>query len=478
MRDAVWTVGFHAAFVLPGLALLYALGFVRRLRDVPLAIGPAYLTGVAGVISLLLIPLVLDVGVRLPQLVVASALCTLALAATGFVLARRGRARAEDVPGAASAGSLERWAGRVGFGALAVFFVAGFSAYAELPTVGDDWTIWSYKAVAFFTLDGELRPEVFAGHEPGPAHLHYPVLQPLLESLYFRSVDGAQLQQWHSMLWILFGAFVWTVAWLARTRAVPAFVALAPVAALALTQKSHRIIEIGYADVTVACFAAAGALAIGFWVSRGGARYAVLGSVLLAGAANTKNEGLVAAIAVLVSAAAIVLWSRRDWRATLAAGAIFAAGVVPWILWRSSNHIRSADVAPLGDSLEWDYLSDRFDRVGVSFSALFDHMSNPSEWNFIAPALLVLAGVCLVSGIARREAAFYLAVPTLMVLALVWVYWTGFLGIEYWLENSSDRTVTTVLYVCGVGTLHLTALLMATIHARRRPAETQAPPPG
>jgi hypothetical protein len=460
MREEAGFVAFHLAFVPPGLALLYALGFVRRLREVPAAVGPAYLAGLAAVGSLLVLMLVLGAAVKLPALALVAIAVTAVLGAVGFL--RRGRERPPDAEPPAS--RLEAWIPRAAAGLLSVFFVLTASAFSRAPTVGDDWTVWSYKALAFFHLGGKLDPIVFTATHPGPAHRHYPVLQPLLESLFFRSVGEAQLQEWHVVLWILFAAFVWTMLWLARTRGFSLLVLVVPVVALAIGDRSHRIVEIGYADVTVAAFAGVAALALGLWLSDGGARHLILAAVMLTGAANTKNEGLLAGVALLVAAGvAMVVTRRREWRPWLAAGAIFAAGALPWILWRSSKDLQSQDIAPLGDSLDATYLGDRADRIPEAFSGIFDRLGDVGHWTYIPPVLLALAVTCLIRGVARREAAFYLGSATLMVLGLVFVYWTGHPPLDYWIETSADRTVTSVVYICAAGVIHLLALIMATI---------------
>lgn len=470
MRHDAGIVAFHAAFAVPGMALLYALGLVRRLRDIPAAIGPAYVAGVAAVMSVLMLLLVSGVGIRLPQLAAVAAAFTLVIAAAGFLLARRRPADPE--PPRPAAGRLERAITWAAIAALGLFFAIGASAFAKAPVVGDDWTIWSYKAIAFFKFDGLLQPEVFTGIAPGPAHIHYPVLQPLLESLFFRAVGEEQLQEWHAVLWIFFGAFVWTIGWLVRSRGFTLLVLLAPVAALALTRKTHDLIEVGYADVTVACFAAAGALSVGLWLSDGGARYALLGAIFLAGAANTKNEGLLAAVVVFAVAAGVLLATRRArvaWRPWLASAAIVGAAAAPWMIWRSSKDIESQDVKGIGEVIELGLLTDRFERIPKAFTALFDQLAFQDHWFWLVPSLLVFAIVCVVQGTARREAAFYLAVPVVLVLGLVFVYWTGNLEIGYWLGFSADRTVTSVVLVCGVGLVHLIALVADTIGPVRGP---------
>ena len=458
MRELAGTIGFHLAFVAPGLALLYALGFVRRWREIPAAIGPAYLAGVAGVMSLLLAALSAGASVRLPALVAVGGAATLALAAIGLVRARRSAADTAAPP-ADRATSLERWVARAAIALLAAFFVIGSSAFASAPTVGDDWTIWSYKGLALFHF-GSLDQALFTAPDIGPAHPYYPPLQPLFQSLFFRSVGDTQFQEFHSVLWFLFAAFVWTAVWLARREGLPLLLVLVPAAALAFTSKSHEIVEIGYVDVTVSAFAGAGALCAGLWVRSGGWRHALLGAVFLMGAANAKNEGVAAAAAVLVVTGAIVLLQRRDvWRQWAAMAGIVVAGALPWMLWRSSKGIKSENQAELGEAV--GNLGPQIERVPESFTGIFDQLSDGGRWSSIVPCLLVVAVICLIRDTARREAAFYLGVAVLMTFTLVLVYWTGTLPLEYWLGSSVDRTVAGIVYVSAVGLIHLTALLLS-----------------
>lgn len=464
MRQEVGFVAFHLLFIAPGLALLYALGFVTRLREVPAALGPAYLAGVAGTMSILLALLTLGAAVRLPLSVAVAGLLTVGLAAAGFLFARRRPAPDEPEPEAARIG-LEVWIARLVIGVVAAFFVIGFSSFLDLPSVGDDWRIWSYKALALYELGGTLDEKLYTTSTLGPAHPYYPMLQPLLQSVFFRATGEVQLQEFHAVLWLLYGSFIWTVVWLARTRRLPLFLIALPVAALAFGTKNHESVTNGYADMTVSAFAGAGALAIGMWVRDGAARYAVLGGVLMAGAANTKNEGVMAAVAVLGVAAVFVLAQRwRGWQTWLAAAAITGLGSIPWMLWRSSKGIESENQASLGEGLK--RLPDELHRVPKAFTGVFDNMTDSGAWTYLVPCMLVLSVVCLVRGVGRREAAFYLGTAVLMTLVLVYTYTVGTLPIDYWLESSVNRTVSPIVCVCAVGLVHLVALVLRDLAGR------------
>jgi hypothetical protein len=474
MRETAGFVAFHLAFAVPGMALLYALGMVRRPRDVLAAVGPAYLAGIAAVMTILLAGLSAGAAIRLPVLVVVSGAVTVGLAVLGFVLARRRRApleRTADPPGSA-----ERWVGRAVLGLLAAFFVIGYSAFVNSSTLGDDWTIWSYKALALFHLGGSVDELLFTRSDLGPAHPYYPMLQPLFQSLFFRSVGQVQLQEFHAVLWILFGSFIWTMVWLGRSRGLPLLLVLIPAAAMTFTSKSHALVTAGYADVTVAALAGAGALCIGIWVRDHETPFALLGAVFLAGAANTKNEGVMAAGVILAVAFVFVLAQRRrGWQAWLAAAGLVVAGAIPWMLWRGANDVESEFQAPPGEALG---NLEHTERIPKSFTAIFDRLADGGQYGFLVPCLLVLTVTCLVRNTARSEAAYYLAVPVVMTLGLVFVYWTGTLEIDYWLDNSADRTVAGIVFVCGGGLIHLVALLLSQVGpARTHPDRPHPPPP-
>jgi hypothetical protein len=471
MRAGLGFAAVHVVFAAAGMALLYALGLVSRLRALTWALGPAYFCGLAAVMPVLILLLVLGVPVRLPLFAAVSLALTAAFGAAGLAAARRGR---EPLPVPAPAPTRIEAAGALAaIAALALFFGVGTTSFENLATLGDDWAIWSYKGLALFEF-GVLQPEIFEGTDPGPSQPGHPVLQPLLQSLFFRAMSGPHLQEFHAALWIVFASFVWTVAFLLRSRGA-GLPLLAPLAALALTPGSQQFVAIGYADVTVAGFTAAGALAIGLWLDDGDSRYALLGSILLAAAANSKSEGLVAAALVLVAAAAAIAFARlREWRSWFAAVGIASAGAAPWVAWRARHGIENADVRPLTEALDWSLLSDRTDRLSRAIGELFEQLSNQGRWVWIVPCFLVLGIVCLANGTARRQAGFYLGTATLMMLVLFWVYWTTRRqDFDTYLHFSADRVVTGVVFVSGVGLMHLIALAAPW----QRPARSADPPP-
>lgn len=446
----------HAVLAVPGMALLYGTGLVSRIRDLPAAVGPAYLFGVATVITTMIVLMCAGLPGRLPLLAMVTAVLTVAFAAPRALAALRGRPTAAATePDRPGGGRGETWGWWLAILALVLFFAVGASAFEKLPVGGDAATIWTIKSIALFHHGGELDG-FFTGANPGPARLDYPILQPLLESVFYRTMGGEQVQRFHTALWILYAAFVWTAGWLLRRRGIPRLAVIGPVFALAVAPAATKFLATGYADMTVALFAAAGALCIGIWFDGAPARFALLGGVMLAAAANTKNEGQLAAVAVLVAAAAVVAFSREHrWRDWLGMAGVVAAGSLPWIAWRSSHDLENVDARGLSESLDWSFLVDRLDRLSTIFGELFLQIGSQGNWIWAVPTFLALAIICLAKGTARPAAAFYLTAGVVMFLGLVWVYWTGHPEIGLWLRSSADRTVAGVAFVAAMGALHL-----------------------
>jgi hypothetical protein len=373
---------------------------------------------------------------------------------------------------------VERLVTRAAVVALGLYFAVGATAFVKLPAAGnDDWAFWSYKALGLYQFDGTVENGLFLNGSLHPPHLDYPMLQPLLEALTFRAMGGVHLQEWHMSLWILFAAFVWTAAFLVRSRGHSMLLVLGPLGALALSPYAAYITSTGYADVAVACFVAAGALAIGLWVDGGRMEYALLGALLLAGGANTKNEGQTAALAILL-AALVLLRVGRDPRfgRWLVAAGVVVAGAAPWVAYRSAKGFGSDDILPLHRSLDAGFLTGRLDRLGSATTELFQQVAYQDRWLWVVPSFLGLAIVCVATRAARRQAAFYAIAGFLMMLPVLWAYWTGKPAIDSWLLHSANRVVIPLVFTCGVGTLHLLGPLLQRRSARDASDGDRAPP--
>jgi len=161
----------------------------------------------------------------------------------------------------------------------------------------------------------------------------------------------------------------------------------------------------------VSCFIALGALSLGLWVERQRPGYLLLAGVMLGAAANTKNEGLVAAaIALSVAASWIVIdhngLALRWW---LAALGIVLAAALQWRIWLMAHGVRNQASTSLGDALDAHFLTGRLDRVRLAAEAILAQVADQASWVWLVSAFLVICCVCIAAGPGRRVATFYLA---------------------------------------------------------------------
>jgi len=479
MRTVVGFAVAHLLLAAPGLALLWATGLARaRARDLLAALGPAYLCGVAMVAAVLQLLLVLGIAVALPATIVVTALLTAGAWAAGrrFGAARAAGPPPPPLPWRTRAERALAWLG----GALLVaWFVLGARSFDQLPTQVDDARIWSVRTLGIFFHDS-LQTDVFTGERYVDSHLDYPLLTALLNSTIFRFMGTADLRLVHLELWICMAAFAWTVAWaLAPGRRVLSW--LPVVVVLPILSPVPENIALGNVDTLVAGFLAAGALFAALWLEDGRGAHMLVGGVLLAGAASTKNEGFVGALLVLAVALAVALARREPgpWRQRLgpwlAGAGVVLFAVLPWRVWLAAHDISNSDTPGLGESLDWGYLSDRWDRLDLAFQRMLTIFGNQGVYFWIPPCFLALVVALAVRPRLRLRslAGFWLAAAVLYLAALLWVFWTSRLEIGFHLDTAANRTAVGVAMLAVVG---LAQLVSSTLRAREAAATAGAGP--
>lgn len=457
MRELLGLIALNAALAAPGMALLVALRLVRpRPVAMALALGPALLLGVATAIPLLIAVLAAGFTVRLPAALVLIALLTAAFAGLAVLRERRGAGPYEQSPPWTA---LERWVAGLVAAGFAAYFALGASAFSRTAPIQDGLHIWAFKSLGLFHY-GEITPEVFESDSMKQIHHDYPLLQPVLHSLAYRFGGEADLGFGQVENWILLAAFAWTVAFLLALGRSWAM-ALPPVAALVASDALVAPLSLGYADVTVALFVAAGALGVGLWLERSSGRYLVVGALFLGAAANAKNEGVPFALAILAAAALVVARDRRDLLRPLAgAGALLVVSIAPWRLWLGANDIHSTDFPALSTSLDPGYLGDRTERLTTAREHLTTLLADMDYWAFLPSGLIVVCAVALAAGVLRRVAAFYVLAALLSFAGLLWAYWVSKLEIEFHLGTSALRTIMSLAFIAAVALAQLLPALL------------------
>jgi hypothetical protein len=465
MRAALGFILLQGILVAVGIGLLRALGLLAAgSRAAILGLGPAWLAGTASVVLLLLVLLVLGV----PFTIGVAALVAAVVGGGAFAVARRRRAPVETRSETSASSSR-----RIGVSVAAAYFLAacvvlGAYALARAPTRGDDARIWSLKGLALTYYD-HLRPEIFLNPSLGLSHPVYPPFQPVLEALLGRAMGRPELALFHTELWLILIAAVWTGAyllWWRRSRPLKQQVGLALLALLVTNAAVIVNIWSGYADVTGSILLALGALAVALWIEGENTGHLWLAALLLAAAANTKDEDFVGVVLVLVISG-VMLAARKDrtrlrlWIGGAAASAVLIA---PWRIWTAAHHLSDNVVPPLPRALSPVYVLDRLPQLRQTAAAMLTQSLN--EYGWLAAIFVAVCILCIATRTTRRVAAFYLASFAAAVVALLWLYTTTRVSLGFLIPTSMARTVDVFMVFTPFASAHLLTRLLAPVDAR------------
>lgn len=326
-------------------------------------------------------------------------------------------------------------------------------ARVDLLDEWDAWSMWTMKAKALVVF-GDLG----VANGIGAAHPDYPILIPMMQSLLFRFMGSFDTQLVHVEYVVLLLAFA-GAAWRLVSGVLRPVAAAGWLLYVLMIPGLERNVPDALADVPVALFAALVVLTSALWLGRRDPQLLVFAGLFAAAALWIKNEGA-AAIAV-TGAACILLGVRRPLRQSLLppVAAFGAAGVsfLPWVAWRRANGIGGD--TDLSQGLDISFLADRHDRSVDTAVYFWDQLADVGRW-LGAPYILV--GLAVVALLARRPArvvGFALLVPVGLLGFYVWVYTVHDdpLGLQWLLETSSSRVITTVALIGATMILALLA---------------------
>jgi hypothetical protein len=463
MRSALGPMLLAGVFLVSGLGLVHAIkpfpgGSIRRVFPaLVVAAGLAYLVGLS--VLLLIAIALLVAGVSLPF--GAFVLLGLGVATLGVVIGWQRGSSVErfTIPPLKRIDRIVLVASAVTFGAFAL---VSLPEYASAPTVAfDSWAIWTPKAIALFSYD-TLKPEFWTAPTYASMHQEYPIFLPMLESLHFRAIGRIDTQSVHDQLWVLLLAFPWALGYLASRSgraAVWAPIALGAAAAPAIV----TVMVSGYADVPLVVFLSSGVLALGLWIDGGDRADLALATILLAGAAGIKQEGLIVGLVALAAAALVRL---PDWRRLgelAAAGSVLVLTVLPWELWVSAHDLPK-EIHP-SNAIKPGFLADHADRVWPSLRVLYSELLDEGRWSFFAPLAILVVVMALVSRRAQRAAAFYLITGVGAFLALLWSFWIAPAPVSYYAIATAPRVVGVVVAVSIAALIHLAPRLAGPARA-------------
>jgi hypothetical protein len=409
VREIVGFVVLQLMLALGGMGLLRSFGLVGATpRDMLPAVGAAIVTGTSAVILALVVLLVIGVPLTLATATVVAG----ALAGVGFGLARHRTGR--DQPSRARFSYLK---------AAAVAATAGCAAFGA------------------YCLAGPM------GH---------------LELRFF-----------HAELWLLLVAVAWTAAyllWWRCRRPVIEQLGMASLVLLFTTPFVLDSISTGYADITGSMLLGLGAMTLALWLDDAHSGHLWLGTLLLATAANTKDEDAVGAALVFLAlgVALAVRVDRIRLRPWLAGAAVFAALVAPWRIWTAAHGLSDSVQPPLPHALNPTFIASRLTELNQVAQSMASNVLQ--YWTWPASIFLAVCVLALLSEATRRLAVFYLLSFAVIIASLLWLYATTPVDLAFLILTSVSRTVDVFMMLTPFASAHLLTKLLST-----RPTRSVAP---
>ena len=437
MTVVLGVVAANVAYAVGGVGLAAALGaFDRRPLTFPNAL-IGLLLGIAVVLLLSSYAALLG----LPLGPTALALLAVATALVGALRVRRGRPT--DTLSRGPGSTLARAASIAPAVGIVVVVVAAARTMAVKPLVEwDGWVLWATKARVLYEHPGDGAAVLEQSFYGAPS---YPPGLPALEATTMRAAgtfDGTALDL---QLLVLVAASIVAMWALLRLVANPLTVGLALLATLASSQVAYQLTT-NYADVPLAFLTAAGVVAAAVWLAAEGEQQRwqlVAACVFLAAAAWTKNEGLVFGAAGFAALIVASLLARRGRLEAAVAAAGFLALAAPWRLYAATHDLKTYDY-DLASFLDLPFLRERAGRIGPATRELLAEMTVASSWG----ASLLVIGLAVATALltTRRPAGVYAALWLgLSFGGLVATYWISNHRLDNDLENSSYRTIVTLL---------------------------------
>lgn len=281
---------------------------------------------------------------------------------------------------------------------LGVAFVA-WDTFAWPLSDWDGILTWAFKGKALY-CEGVQSSWYFSDVSKNYSHLRYPLLAPGLMAATHAAVGhlNADAAKWP--MFVVHVAFL-SLLYEGLRRNLESRFSLLLTGLVAATPAVYHWAGSGKADGTLVMFTTAALVCFAQWMNEGrGWRRLTLGSVFLACAAFSKNEGQMIAVLVVAALCAACIWL-GGWKGgvqALAAAAIVAALLAPFFLWARS--IPSFD-EQYASRLNWSVVTENLDRLPVILTRFMLEPFLPARW---AATWLTLAVLLVMGRRALREA--------------------------------------------------------------------------
>jgi len=421
----------NAAYAVVGAAALAVLGYLTWTRlGLVLPLGLVLVAIPASYLALL------DVPVGLTATVVGVLIVAFGCWRSGIWKTRvRWPALGRPGPGAAVTLGLAV--------VLAVLLAYAARTFAIRPLVDwDGWAVWTAKARLLYS-DPSIAPQALRSGSYGQAP--YPIALPTVEALGFGAMgqyDGTLIGVQFLLLAAAFPIALWA---LLRDYARSWVIVLASIAVVGAPQILYQLLT-HYADVPLGLFVGLGLAAGAAWLAGPGEPWLLVPFVAFLGMAGiTKSEGFLFALVGASSLLVVTLATPERARLrTCAFGVVGVLAVIlPWRIYCSVYGLSTRDY-DLAHVVDVGYLRDHRDRVSPVVHELWRQLAAQNKW----AVLVWVIALALAAGLAAgrwRALAFAVCWLALSSAGLVLLYWASNLPLSSNLDNTSYRTIVSLL---------------------------------
>lgn len=362
-----------------------------------------------------------------PWVVVGPVLIILALAGVvrGEIARRLLIDRSAPGPATGPATGPPRWADGIVAVAVTAIGIGLLWGIGRAPArTNDEYAIWAVRGRTL-SLAGHLDLHVFDGTLANYQHLDYPLLVPSLiawgDGLRGRADDYTA----HVLLISVTLAMLAVVGWALNRLAGPVAGVAGVLLAAGTPDFLARWATLLTADATLVAFTVSMIVVLALWLADRQAWQLAVAVGLGCGAAMTKVEGSLFALAAF---AAALICAREGRRRVLVGFGIIVASELPWLAWTRLHHLNSDLIN--SRTLTLHHLRQVLPFAGLSVREIV-HNWPGLGWVMVGVCVAAMAGAAAVPG-HRRLVAY---------VGVTWAVSTLGMWAQYWISAGHTQTV-------------------------------------
>jgi len=221
---------------------------------------------------------------------------------------------------------------------------------------------------------------------------------------------------------------------------VPAILLWPSLLAVVLAPSVFDQLLSAYADLPLALFFAAGAVAAARWLVTNERWALAIATLFFAAALLTKNEGTLFVLAALLG---LALAAGGRWRAVVVVATVQVVALVPWHVYTAIYGLKGSDFR-LTDSFDVGRVASRLYVGAIAFGTLGAQMVDPRQWGL----LLILFALVVIAAFSvglRALPLFSAVLAAVSWLGLSWIYVISHLSYSHYLDITKQRVISSIV---------------------------------